>query len=127
VDVNREAIREALGLFLNCLSGEIVAVLPDIRPTFLFIGATARADVQLVAEGLREPDREGGGAIRAYRLSGIDRLATPLPNGVRGPRVHARDVGHCLNRKRESRIFDFPEVSIRRFRTSAGGPESGDF
>jgi hypothetical protein len=58
VDVNRETMRETLGQFLNGLSGEIVAVLPDVRPTFQSWERPPESPVQ---------DRAGGDAYPQWR------------------------------------------------------------
>jgi hypothetical protein len=50
IDVSRHNMQEKLEQFINHLNGEVVAVLPNVRPTFQFMGATARVDFLLVVE-----------------------------------------------------------------------------
>lgn len=38
--------------FLNDLRGEVVAIIPNVKPTFLPMGATAKVDFLLVVEKL---------------------------------------------------------------------------
>ena len=39
--------------FLNDLKGDVVAVVPNVRPTFQGMGATAKIDFLLIVERLR--------------------------------------------------------------------------
>ena len=39
--------------FLNSLRGEIVSIIPNIKPTFPLMGATAKIDFLLIVEKLR--------------------------------------------------------------------------
>ena len=50
IKVNKDNIEEMLEMFLNNLSGEIMAVFPSVSPTFRPMGATARVDSVLVVE-----------------------------------------------------------------------------
>lgn len=50
LEVNRKDMQEKLEWFLNRLDGEIVSVLPNVRPTFQFMGATAKVDYLLIVE-----------------------------------------------------------------------------
>ena len=52
VDVNRSNMQEKLENYLNKLEGEVVSVLPNVRPTFQFMGATAKIDYILIVEKL---------------------------------------------------------------------------
>lgn len=36
--------------FLNSLSGEVVSIIPNVKPTFQFMGATAKVDFLLIVE-----------------------------------------------------------------------------
>ena len=38
--------------FLNSLEGEVVTIIPNIRPTFQGMGATAKVDFVLIVEKL---------------------------------------------------------------------------
>ena len=53
IEVNRENMQEKLEQFLNKLDGEVVSIIPHIRPTFQFMGATAKIDYILVVEKLK--------------------------------------------------------------------------
>lgn len=53
LEVSRTDMQEKLEHLLNTLHGEIVAVLPNVRPTFQFMGATAKVDFLLVVERTR--------------------------------------------------------------------------
>ena len=50
LEVNRDNMRDKLELFLNELSGEIISVLPNVKPTFQLMGATAKVDFILIIE-----------------------------------------------------------------------------
>lgn len=50
IDVKRDNMQEKLELFLNKLNGEIVSIIPNVRPTFQPMGATAKVDFILVVE-----------------------------------------------------------------------------
>ena len=53
LEVRRDDMREKLENFLNGLSGEIISVLPNVRPTFQLMGATAKVDFLLIIERVR--------------------------------------------------------------------------
>ena len=53
LEVNRDNMQEKLEQFINGLSGEILAVFPDVRPTFQLMGATSKVDFLLIVEKLR--------------------------------------------------------------------------
>jgi len=36
--------------FLNSLEGEVVTIIPNVRPTFQLMGATAKVDFLLIVE-----------------------------------------------------------------------------
>jgi len=50
VEVKSDNMQEKLEQFLNRLDGEVVSVLPNIRPTFQGMGATAKIDFLLIVE-----------------------------------------------------------------------------
>ena len=52
VDVNRENMQERLEHYINSLQGEVISVIPDVKPTFQLMGATARVDFLLIVEKL---------------------------------------------------------------------------
>lgn len=50
IEVNSENMQEKLELFLPKVDGEIVSIIPNVRPTFQLMGATAKIDYLLVVE-----------------------------------------------------------------------------
>lgn len=55
VDVQSRGMAERLEMFLNNLDGELVSVIPNVRPTFQLMGATAKIDYLMVVEKIVEP------------------------------------------------------------------------
>ena len=51
LDVNRDNMQEKLEQLLNRLDGDVVAVMPNVRPTFLFYGV--QVEFLLVVEKLK--------------------------------------------------------------------------
>jgi hypothetical protein len=49
-DINMEKDQDKLKLFLNSLKGEIVSIIPNVKPTFRPMGATAKVDFLLIIE-----------------------------------------------------------------------------
>ncbi|MDF2158043.1 hypothetical protein [Algoriphagus sp. CAU 1675] len=43
-------MQEKLELFLNTLDGEVISIIPNVKPTFQLMGATAKVDYLLVVE-----------------------------------------------------------------------------
>jgi len=43
-------MQEKLEHYLNKLDGEVVSIIPNVRPTFQLMGATAKIDYILVVE-----------------------------------------------------------------------------
>ena len=52
IDVNRNNMQEMLEQYINNLRGELISVLPDVKPTFQLMGATSKVDFLLVVEKL---------------------------------------------------------------------------
>lgn len=50
LDVNKNNMQTELEQFLNRLNGEVISVLPNVRPTFQIMGATAKVDFLLIVE-----------------------------------------------------------------------------
>jgi hypothetical protein len=50
LEVKRDNMQEKLEQFLNKLDGEVIAVLPNVRPTFQLMGATSKVDFLLIVE-----------------------------------------------------------------------------
>jgi hypothetical protein len=52
LDLKMESDKDKLEDFLNKLKGEIVAVIPNVKPTLQGMGATAKVDFLLIVENL---------------------------------------------------------------------------
>lgn len=52
LDVKKDNIQDKLEKFINQLNGEIISIVPNVRPTFQFMGATAKVDFLLIVEKL---------------------------------------------------------------------------
>ena len=50
IEVRKDDMQEKLEAFLNKVDGEVVSIIPHVRPTFQFMGATARTDYLLIVE-----------------------------------------------------------------------------
>jgi len=50
IDVKSDSMQDKLELFLNKLRGEVLAVIPNVKPTFQLMGATSKVDFLLVVE-----------------------------------------------------------------------------
>ena len=50
IDVKRDNMQYKLENFLNDLKGEVISILPNVKPTFLMMGGTARVDFLLIVE-----------------------------------------------------------------------------
>ncbi|MGD9092576.1 MAG: hypothetical protein PVF74_06990 [Anaerolineales bacterium] len=49
-DLKMDSDKDKLEDFLNSLEGEIVSIVPNIKPTFQGMGATAKVDFLLIVE-----------------------------------------------------------------------------
>lgn len=50
IEVKSDNMQEKLEQFINKLDGEVISIIPDIRPTFQLMGATAKIDFLLIVE-----------------------------------------------------------------------------
>jgi len=50
LEVNSKDMQEKLEQFLNQLKGEVIAITPNVKPTFQGMGATAKVNFLLVTE-----------------------------------------------------------------------------
>jgi len=48
-DINMEKDQDKLKQYLNTLRGEVVAIIPNVKPTFKPMGAIAKVDFLLIA------------------------------------------------------------------------------
>lgn len=51
-DIDMRKDQDKLKQFLNNLKGEVVAIIPNTKPTFQLMGATAKTDFLLIVEKL---------------------------------------------------------------------------
>ena len=49
-DIDMEKDEDKLKQFLNALKGEVVAIIPNVKPTFQPMGATEKVDFLLIVE-----------------------------------------------------------------------------
>ncbi len=49
-DLRMTVDKDKLEQFLNNLRGEVISIIPNVTPTFLPIGATAKVDFLLIIE-----------------------------------------------------------------------------
>lgn len=52
-EIEMKRDREKLEQFLNSLNGEIVSIIPNVRPTFQLMGATAKVDFLFIVEKVK--------------------------------------------------------------------------
>ncbi len=52
IDMNKDQSR--LEQFLNSLKGEVVAIIPNVNPTFQLMGATAKVNFLYIVEGKKK-------------------------------------------------------------------------
>jgi len=52
-EIDMRSDREKLEQFLNNLEGEIVSIIPNVKPTFQLMGATAKVDFLFIVEKLK--------------------------------------------------------------------------
>ena len=52
-DLEMDKDQNRLEEFLNSLTGDIVSIVPNVKPTFQGMGATAKVDFVFVVEKLR--------------------------------------------------------------------------
>ena len=51
-DIDMKKDQQKLKQFLNDLKGEVVSIIPNVKPTFQAMGATAKIDFLLIVEKL---------------------------------------------------------------------------
>ena len=49
-EINMNKDQAQLEQFLNNLRGEIVTIIPNVKPTFMFMGGNAKVDFLLIVE-----------------------------------------------------------------------------
>ena len=50
LDVKSQTMQEKLEQFLNKTRGEVVSIIPNVKPTFQLMGATAKVNYLLIVE-----------------------------------------------------------------------------
>ena len=50
LELKRDNIQEKFQDFIHRLSGEIISIIPNVKPTFQLMGATAKVDFLLLVE-----------------------------------------------------------------------------
>jgi len=53
IEVKSDNMQDKLEQFLNKLDGEVLAVLPNVKPTFQLMGATSKVDFLLIVEKVK--------------------------------------------------------------------------
>lgn len=53
LDVKRDNMQDKLDKFLNEIEGEVISVFPNVKPTFLMMGGTAKVDFLLIVEKVK--------------------------------------------------------------------------
>ncbi len=54
LDLKMEKEREKLEAFLNNLEGEVISIVPNVKPTFQGMGATAKVDFLYIVERVKQ-------------------------------------------------------------------------
>lgn len=50
IEVKSDNMQDKLEQFLNKLDGEVISIIPNVRPTFQGMGGTAKIDFLLIVE-----------------------------------------------------------------------------
>lgn len=53
LEVESKNMQEKLQQFLNQIEGDVVSIIPNVRPSFQFMGATAKIDFLLIVEAIK--------------------------------------------------------------------------
>lgn len=53
IDVNTDNMQEKLESFINNMEGDLISVIPNVRPTFQGMGATAKIDYLLIIQKMK--------------------------------------------------------------------------
>lgn len=53
LDIKMNKEQDKLKKFLNSLRGEVISIIPNVKPTFQGMGATAKVDFLLIVEKVR--------------------------------------------------------------------------
>ncbi|MEN2284216.1 hypothetical protein AAGF08_18880 [Algoriphagus sp. SE2] len=50
LEVSRDNMQEKLEKYLNRLSGDVISIIPNVKPTMMFLGGSAKVDFLLIVE-----------------------------------------------------------------------------
>ena len=53
IEVNSDNMQDKLEQFLNKLDGEVLTVIPNVKPSFQLMGATSKIDFLLIVEKVK--------------------------------------------------------------------------
>ena len=53
IEVNSDNMQEKLEQYLNKLDGEVISVVPNVKPTLMILGETAKVDYLLIEEKIK--------------------------------------------------------------------------
>ncbi|MEN8193704.1 MAG: hypothetical protein ABFS12_12855 [Bacteroidota bacterium] len=53
IDVKSGNMQQRLEDFINSLNGEIISIIPNVKPTFMLMGATAKVDFLMIVEKVK--------------------------------------------------------------------------
>lgn len=53
LDLKMESDQTRLEDYLNSLEGEVISIVPNVKPTFLGMGATAKVDFLFIIEKIK--------------------------------------------------------------------------
>ena len=54
LEVNSKNMQQSLEYFIGLLQGEIISIIPNVKPVFMPLGGSAKVDFLLVIEKLNE-------------------------------------------------------------------------
>jgi len=50
LEVQTDTMQEKLEQFINKLDGEVISIIPNVKPTMMFLGGSAKVDFLLIVE-----------------------------------------------------------------------------
>jgi hypothetical protein len=53
LDVKQDTMQSKLEQFINDLNGDVISVIPNVKPSFQLMGATAKVDFLLIVEKVK--------------------------------------------------------------------------
>lgn len=55
-EIKMDTDRERFEKFLNSLEGEVISIVPNVKPTFQLMGATAKVNFLFIVEKINWPE-----------------------------------------------------------------------